>query len=478
MDDMTRFERQFEDRVRAFAGTGVRAVDSAAVARAVAVESPRGARGWFAVRWLGLPFDRRALALALALGLLVLLMTLSAFVGGGRPSAIESNPAISPSQGDPTFDPHGPIPAAIGGLITPREGEVAVALADGRVLILGGRGVTEGQRAMLASAEIYDPATRSFVATGSMTEPRYQPLVARLHDGRVLVVGSSEDADLASAEVYDPPTGTFKAVGSMPFARGGCHCGINFLSEVRPTMTVLADGRVMIVGGREGTTPAGHADIFDPGTGRFTPSALIPCDASRGTVTGLLDGTALVTCRAGDGLGSTLADWQARAYIYDAGSDTFAPTGAPTTDDSGTTTLLSDGRVLLTGPGLRDSAAPAELYDPASGTFAPVDDGPDLYGHDLNASPNAASLALDNGFVLFVRRDEGHSLVFDPLRQHFTPYMLPWPMQSGAAAGLGGGRVLLLPGTSDVNPPPAPTVIDLSGFQPADTSWPTPSAVP
>jgi len=266
---------------------------------------------------------------------------------------------------------------------------MAVTLADGRVLIVGGRSVTEGAGAMLASAEIYDPTTGRYTATGSMAEPRYGPLVSTLHDGRVLVVGGrSEVGELASAELYDPTTGTFTAVGSMPFARGSCHCGVTFVAIVRPTMTVLTDGRVMIAGGRlvsangepvsangEPATLVGGADIFDPGTGRFTSSAPIPCDAARGTVTGLLDGTALVTCRADDGRGISSAEWQGRAFIYDTASDTFVPTGAPTTDDTGTATLLPDGRVLLAG-GLRSSTAPAELYDPTTRLFAPVDETP------------------------------------------------------------------------------------------------------
>jgi hypothetical protein len=381
MDDTTLFEQHFEDRVRAFAKAGVRPVDSAAVAHAVVVSHARTVRTRPTVRWLGRPLDRRAWVIALALGLLVLLMTLSAFVAGGRPSAIQSNPVISPSPA-PRQAPS-PVPRAIGGLITPREGEMAVRLADGRVLIVGGRSVTGGVGALLASAEIYDPTTGRYTATGSMAEPRYGPLVSTLHDGRVLVVGGrSEVGELASAELYDPTTGNFTAVGSMPFARGSCHCGVTFVAIVRPTMTALTDGRAMIAGGRLVSpsgelagTPGGAADIFDPGTGSFTSSAPIPCDVARGTVTGLLDGTALVTCRADDGRGISSADWQGRAFIYDPASDTFAPTGAPTTDDTGTATRLPDGRVLLAG-GLRSSTAPAELYDPTTGLFAPVDGTP------------------------------------------------------------------------------------------------------
>ena len=73
MDDMTRFEGRFEDRVRAFAMTGVRTVDSAAVAHAVAIDRPRGQAGP-ALRWPGLTLDRRTWAIALAIGLLVTLL--------------------------------------------------------------------------------------------------------------------------------------------------------------------------------------------------------------------------------------------------------------------------------------------------------------------------------------------------------------------------------------------------------------------
>jgi Tol biopolymer transport system component len=81
MDDMTRFEDRFEERLREFGKSGVRSVDSAAVARAVAVGHPRRAGAASAVRWLGLTFDRRTLAIALAIGLLVTLLGGTLLVG-------------------------------------------------------------------------------------------------------------------------------------------------------------------------------------------------------------------------------------------------------------------------------------------------------------------------------------------------------------------------------------------------------------
>src|SRR5829696_83186 len=71
MDEMTVFEQAFEDRVRTFALAGVRPVDPAAVAHAVAVGQPgrQGQGSW--VRWRGGSLDRRVWTMAAVLGLLV-----------------------------------------------------------------------------------------------------------------------------------------------------------------------------------------------------------------------------------------------------------------------------------------------------------------------------------------------------------------------------------------------------------------------
>ena len=81
MDDMKQFEQRFEDRVRAFALTGVRPVDAAAVAHAVAVGQPRDRRAGSSVRWRGLQLDRRVWTIAVALGLLVALLGGAVLVG-------------------------------------------------------------------------------------------------------------------------------------------------------------------------------------------------------------------------------------------------------------------------------------------------------------------------------------------------------------------------------------------------------------
>lgn len=81
MDEMTVFEQRFEDRVRTFALTGVRPVDSAAVAHAAAVGLPRVRGAGSLVRWHGLQLDRRVWTIAVALALLVALLGGALLVG-------------------------------------------------------------------------------------------------------------------------------------------------------------------------------------------------------------------------------------------------------------------------------------------------------------------------------------------------------------------------------------------------------------
>lgn len=130
----------------------------------------------------------------------------------------------------------------------------AVRLATGRVLVCGG---ADSAGNVTAGCELYDPATNTFSPTGAMTAPRVGHGATLLADGRVLVTGGLAtyvdpinsfvavmNSAQATGEVYDPATGSWTAVpGSMVHKRSG------------HTQTLLADGRVLIVGGiRGGTT--------------------------------------------------------------------------------------------------------------------------------------------------------------------------------------------------------------------------------
>ena len=111
----------------------------------------------------------------------------------------------------------------------------ATSLTDGRVLVAGGY----NNGLYLASAELYDPATRNWTLTGSLNFGRYGHTTTLLPDGKVLVA-SGLVAYLVytpSAELYDPATGNWTFTGSLNFAR------------ILHTATLLSDGRVLVAGG-------------------------------------------------------------------------------------------------------------------------------------------------------------------------------------------------------------------------------------
>ncbi len=232
------------------------------------------------------------------------------------------------------FDPTTGSLTATGPLRTGRAGHGAVLLADGRVLIVGGVGAGW---AFLASAEIYDPETGVFESTGSMHMARESHTVTALGDGRVLVTGGHTGQRraleiLASAEIYDPRTGVFASVGALETARH------------KHDALLLADGRVLILGGADGRDSEGQlssVEIFDPKSGVFVTAASMALARYKiqGTSQRLADGRVVVPGGPG------------RVEVFDpeTGGFVLTPFDLGPTRLFAATASLSDGRILVTG---------------------------------------------------------------------------------------------------------------------------------
>jgi hypothetical protein len=137
-----------------------------------------------------------------------------------------------------------------------RQGPTATVLEDGRVLVAGGWSI-DGS---LSSAELYDPRGGQFDLTGSMAMPRFQHTATRLTNGRVVLIGGlcaggsdgCPEGSLASSELYDPRTGSFIQGGSLVAAR---HSHLSLL---------LPSGDVFIVGGQNATGMIPTAELLHP----------------------------------------------------------------------------------------------------------------------------------------------------------------------------------------------------------------------
>ena len=214
--------------------------------------------------------------------------------------------------------------------------------------------------AVLSLAVVTPSTAPGFTGTGTMSVGRRYHTATLLRDGRVLVVGGSNGTSpLRTAEIYDPATALFTTTGSMTTARQN------------HSASLLADGRVLVAGGvidSAGTATA-TAEVFDPVSGRFS-STLSDMPESRSDFTArtLPGGTVLV---AGGSVRFPTAAYLATAATYDPTTNRFTATGSLTTSRAGPeSVLLQSGKVLVTGG--RDGAAylaSAETYDPATRTF-------------------------------------------------------------------------------------------------------------
>ena len=245
-----------------------------------------------------------------------------------------------------------------GSLIVGRsEGQTATLLSNGKVLVAGGTDSSGAART--ASAELYDPASGTWTATGPLAQARFGHTATLLSDGKVLVAGGCCNPDgsgmLASAELYDPASGTWAATRPMARARSG------------HTATLLSNGKVLVAGGTGADfRSTASAELYDPASGEWAPAASMTGARANETATLLSSGKVLVAGGTNEFRRSTRS-----AELYDPASDSWATTGSLGDPRSfHTATLLADGRVLVAGgaDGLRPLDS-AQVYDPASDDF-------------------------------------------------------------------------------------------------------------
>ena len=230
--------------------------------------------------------------------------------------------------------------------------------------------------------------TANFVPTGSMNTARFYHTATQLNNGDVLVVGGFANSGfsgvgsgpLASAELYNPVTASFAPTASLNTARS------------EQTATLLSNGMVLIAGGYDSNgNPLASAELYNPSTATFIPTGSLNVARYNHTATLLANGTVLV---AGGTIGN--GNVVASAELYNPTTGTFTPTGSLNTARAyQSATLLNNGTVLIAGGintgifGLNS----AEIYNPLTGIF--IATGTMTSGHAFHSAT-----LLNNGGVL------------------------------------------------------------------------------
>ena len=150
-------------------------------------------------------------------------------------------------------------------MATARVWHTATLLSTGKVLVAGGTATANGTAA-ISSAELFDPTTKTWSTAGSMGEARVLSLRRPTRERQGPDRGRSKRDDAARTRRRSTPRdagqGTWTSVSTnMNQARD------------QHTCTSLSDGRVLIAGGRNGTTTnaLNNATIYNPAgtTGSF-----------------------------------------------------------------------------------------------------------------------------------------------------------------------------------------------------------------
>jgi serine/threonine protein kinase len=175
----------------------------------------------------------------------ILLLNGQVLVAGGCPFLGSGRECRGTATAE-LYDPVSGAWSATGFLRTGRTFATATLLPTGQVLVAGG---VDGTGLQSATAELYDPTTRAWTATGSMISPRYGHTATLLRDGEVLIAGGG----IAAGELFDPGRRLWTAAGSASTVRSS------------HTATMLGNGVVLVLGGHDGSNvPLAAAEIFAP----------------------------------------------------------------------------------------------------------------------------------------------------------------------------------------------------------------------
>lgn len=255
---------------------------------------------------------------------------------------------------------------------------------------------------MLASVEIFDPASGAWTAGPSLPAPRANHVAVLLHDGRVLVAGGGKSTSNGQ------PSGEEVLATTIVFAADGASfTEVGVLAEGRSHAQAvkLDDGKVLVAGGGAdakadpacATEPCygralASAELFDPATGEWSEAGSMKAPRYSFSLT-VVGGSALAVGGVNDsgkGLRAT-ERFDASAGAWSAGPELAARR------EHHAATVDGEGRLVVVG-GKTPNVAPLASTEILAADGSSFDGGPEL------GSPRTvtAVVTLQSGRVLAI----------------------------------------------------------------------------
>jgi len=234
----------------------------------------------------------------------------------------------------------------------------------------------------------------SWISATSLQIPRSLSSSVLLPSGKVMIIGGTQDPFSSAAsigdqvvstvEFYDPSNGSRSTSASQIPARSGF------------TATLLANGKVLVVGGTARDTTPAPPVIYDPASDSWSPAAPSPFTTGGQLAALLADGKVMIvpTSTLRDAAYANQLPCNSGPYLYDPVADAWSTVPSPPGTCSSnipaalnfagaalgfrpeTLSVLTDGRVMLLGAAYPQIGAPPvpswEIYDPRTGLWDQV----------------------------------------------------------------------------------------------------------
>ncbi len=239
-----------------------------------------------------------------------------------------------------------------------RAMHTATVLPNGQVLVAGGMSDTA---TVLNTAALYDPTT----GTGTWTATGTMAIKARFHTAtlmpttgpfanKVVVVGGNTGGTTSTAvvQLFSGTTWTSTGIAQLAAAREG------------HTASLLANGNILLTGGKAGATLQNTTLLFNAATAPGTWASAGTMNATHAGHTATVLSTSVLS--SGQVLVAGGAPTTTNSAELWNGTTTWtATTALPSVIAGHTATLLSNKLILVAGGTSAAGASAAQLYDPS-----------------------------------------------------------------------------------------------------------------